>query len=532
MFNRSSYFTLIFAFVILPFSGCFLWQSGDEGDGDECSIASLGPEDFIANGGEYWESLTLDGVKIGFRLNKLTLESGPRSQNPLLRWKCDTKMKIFRLDKVSETRNIDTQLESPEGELLGFTKTIVYGTSPVTFIAEREGDNMVINQTSEGQSFRNSIPWNPAVGGPLAIQSSLARKPMQAGEKRSLVQYDIAFMDINLEAKNLEKCELPGGPKTLLRIEAEMIPEGETAPHLRATLWTDGGGIVCRTEMPYLGKNLVTVLCTQEEAIAEISEYPFIDIGPMAMFPLDRPIDDPYGASDIAFLVRIEGDPGPGDLFPQSPLQTVTRVAADTVEISVVSSLKVDPADPGMKTEIPPGREMIDPNIWLDYTAPSVERLTGLVFPDESENDPLRIGKILENFVHKNIKPGDDATAFASASETAVSLRGDCTEYAVLLAAMARAKGIPSRVVLGLVYTQLATPDRQKSGAMAFHMWTELYIDGAWIPFDATLGLGGADAARIRIADSGLSGESFQSLLLKAFVLGKKIEIRVLDEKP
>ncbi len=58
-------------------------------------------------------------------------------------------------------------------------------------------------------------------------------------------------------------------------------------------------------------------------------------------------------------------------------------------------------------------------------------------------------------------------------------MRGDCTEHAVMLAAMMRASGIPSRVVIGLTYSDQAS-------AMIGHMWTEAWIDGHWIPYDST----------------------------------------------
>ena len=73
--------------------------------------------------------------------------------------------------------------------------------------------------------------------------------------------------------------------------------------------------------------------------------------------------------------------------------------------------------------------------------------------------------------------------AFATAAEVAQSREGDCTEHAVLLAALARACGIPSRVAIGLVYVRLPA-------ALAFTCGRELYLDGTWTPLDATWGRG------------------------------------------
>jgi transglutaminase/protease-like cytokinesis protein 3 len=112
----------------------------------------------------------------------------------------------------------------------------------------------------------------------------------------------------------------------------------------------------------------------------------------------------------------------------------------------------------------------------------------------------------------------------ASAAEVAKDLSGDCTEHAVLLAAMCRARGIPARVAVGLVYV----PEPSSFGG---HMWTEVFVRGKWIPLDATLGKGGIAADHIKFADSSFSDDG-DSTPLTAFlpmvsVLSKlKIEVR------
>ena len=58
--------------------------------------------------------------------------------------------------------------------------------------------------------------------------------------------------------------------------------------------------------------------------------------------------------------------------------------------------------------------------------------------------------------------------------------RGDCTEYAYLAVALARANGIPARVLGGYVANRDAAPR-----SADYHNWAELYIDGAWRLLDA-----------------------------------------------
>jgi transglutaminase/protease-like cytokinesis protein 3 len=126
----------------------------------------------------------------------------------------------------------------------------------------------------------------------------------------------------------------------------------------------------------------------------------------------------------------------------------------------------------------------------------------------------------LEKHVHDNLITTDFSQVFASAADVARTGRGDCTEYAVLLAALCRARGIPARVAFGLVYV---APQQ----GFLYHMWTEVWIKDRWIPIDATLGRGGIGADHLKLSDSNLKGASaYTSLLPIANVVGRlKIDV-------
>lgn len=71
--------------------------------------------------------------------------------------------------------------------------------------------------------------------------------------------------------------------------------------------------------------------------------------------------------------------------------------------------------------------------------------------------------------------------SFDVASQVATHKAGDCTEHAVLLAALARAQGLPARVAVGTLVADIAG----ELGAFG-HAWTEIHRDGAWQLVDAT----------------------------------------------
>lgn len=61
---------------------------------------------------------------------------------------------------------------------------------------------------------------------------------------------------------------------------------------------------------------------------------------------------------------------------------------------------------------------------------------------------------------------------------------GYCVEKACLLAAVARAVGIPSRLGFAQVRNHIATEkleERLKTNVLVFHGYTELFLDGKWV---------------------------------------------------
>ena len=84
---------------------------------------------------------------------------------------------------------------------------------------------------------------------------------------------------------------------------------------------------------------------------------------------------------------------------------------------------------------------------------------------------------------------------YETAREAFDGQSGDCTEFAILLAAAARARGIPTRVVGGLAYSSRFLGGQHVFGP---HMWVQAWDGARWVSYDA--GLGDFDAGHIAIA--------------------------------
>jgi hypothetical protein len=78
-----------------------------------------------------------------------------------------------------------------------------------------------------------------------------------------------------------------------------------------------------------------------------------------------------------------------------------------------------------------------------------------------------------------------DMLGYGTAIEALSTRRGDCTEYAVLLAALGRAAGIPTRVAIGSVYARHFEGRRH---VFVPHAWVQAWTGSGWQSFDAAIG--------------------------------------------
>jgi transglutaminase-like putative cysteine protease len=167
------------------------------------------------------------------------------------------------------------------------------------------------------------------------------------------------------------------------------------------------------------------------------------------------------------------------------------------VEVTVRAVRPETPLGSDFPPDESPGDGDLAPGSLIQSDDPLVQELAASIAPDQSEPWPLAVA--LEQHVRQYVNNKSFSQAMASAADVVRSREGDCTEHAVLLAALCRARKIPARVAIGLIYSEPVE-------GFAFHMWTEAWIGDRWVPLDATLGLGGIGAAHLKVSHSRLDG--------------------------
>ena len=158
-----------------------------------------------------------------------------------------------------------------------------------------------------------------------------------------------------------------------------------------------------------------------------------------------------------------------------------------------------------------------DTGRWLQpsFTVPSTDaRIVKLSrqITAQSTTDEERVRDLLR-WLDANIRK-EGADAF-SALDVLASRRGECQGHSYLYAALARAAGIPTRVVNGLVYAE-------EHAGFLYHTWTESRLDGQWRAVDPTFGQASADATHIKL----LEGEDYGDVAPLMDLIGR-VAIRI-----
>lgn len=467
---------------------------------------------------DVWDVINMQGQRVGYTHTTVAREN--RSGQEVLRIDCLNHLAIARGRDSTEQDIRCTSQETPDGRLLEFTSEITMGKVPSKTVGRVSGGRLHLTTTTLGKSEQTSIEWHDDFGGPYAMELSLQHKPLQPGERRTLRHLALGFNEVatlELVAGKVEPVKMPGGTFDLLRVE--MTTRFSTGMVLPGTVWLDSSGEALKTAQAMM--RMESYRTTKEMAL-DPKGLGKLDLLATTSVRLTRPLDHPHQAKQIRYRVTLD-DGDPAAVFASGPSQRVESLGPHSARITVYGLRPGMTGNPDAKDR-PPTDDDRQPNNSLQSDDPAVVAMAREAVG--SEKDPWRKAVALEHYVRGAMRQVNFTQAFATAAEVARSREGDCTEHAVLLAALARASGIPARVAVGLVYVE-------SEQCFAYHMWTEMWIEGHWIAMDGTLGRGGIGGGHLKLADSNLKGSSqYLNFLPVIEVMGQlKVEAEPDDKK-
>jgi Transglutaminase-like superfamily len=479
---------------------------------------------------ESWDAIYLGGSKIGYVHTFVEKVHYKGKEYQRVRIHIEQRLKR---DKDISVVNLEYgTIETLDGEVLRLDTRILAGDGrDIRAHGDVIGGKMrLILESGERQEL--VIPWSPDARGPYAPEQSMARKPMIENERRELRMF-IAELnkicDITLSSGGIEPVILgDGSTRPLLRVAQTTHIDGKPRPEFDTTMWVDSAGQVLKGEQDIFG-GIVMYRTTKEAAMSSGGPIQF-DLIKNTVIKIGRVLQEPELTRQVKYRISLKS----GDLtqtIPTDSRQTVQLEGkasdalreAKTVgpQNAILEVKTVGPLDgqPG-PAEVDP--QYLKPNVLITSADSRVRSLSEQA--TRGAVDPWEKARRINHWVFENIRDKNFGVAFAAANEVARNLSGDCTEHAVLAAAMCRAAGIPTRVVVGLVYVESLK-------GFGYHMWYEIYTNQRWVALDPTFDQSSVDAVHIKIADSSLEGVAPFEVFTPVLRVSGKLEIEPLERR-
>lgn len=142
--------------------------------------------------------------------------------------------------------------------------------------------------------------------------------------------------------------------------------------------------------------------------------------------------------------------------------------------VSVIADLSM--RDLPRESGLDDGEAWLGPERYIEVNDPAVRALAGALRCATA----VDTARAIYDWVRGNLAYAGYAADDHGAAEALARRRGDCTEYAYLVVALARANGIPARMLGGY--------DTDRNAVLRpedYHNWAELHFDSRWNLVDA-----------------------------------------------
>jgi hypothetical protein len=444
-----------------------------------------------------WDAAYLNGGKAGFVHTKVTRYDV--KGHKVLRTTVELNLTILRNRQAVELRMLTGDDETERGKITQvFMQQFLAKQQNIVTTGEVDGSEVHIKVRDRNGKVQVDKwnPWNDEVVGLYGQQKLFKDHKARPGDEFTYQSFEFELTSVfttHVKVKDYENVRLltTGKKAKLLRVEeeAEKIAGFQPPP---LTVWLDKDLRAVRTqfELPGIGK-LVVERSTEEVARKRGTNLP--DIMESQLIRLNRRLPDGYDTRDAVYRITIAGDKDAGSSFARDRRQKVKNAKGNTFELHIQTFEEPSANSSANKVK----EEYLKSNYFINSKDERVRADAEQAVGDETNawKKALRI----ESWVHRNmnqVKHEDYTEALATADHVARTLEGDCTEYSMLTAAMCRAADVPARTAVGLVYVDLP-----RGPVLAFHMWTEVYVEGQWVPIDATRGRGFVGATHLKIAD-------------------------------
>lgn len=422
-----------------------------------------------AQPGEQWMGVYHQDQKIGYTYSSLT----PAGEQFVF-----AETSLLRLTVLDEPQTVRTSMRGHLGHdfaLRDVDFELSSGIGNLHAAAVVDGKQLRLTLRTGKDVSEQVLPLDQPVYLPAPLRASLTAGPLQPGREMEALVFDpTALRNDRMRIKVVGREPVPHAASA---VEGWRVTEEFRG--LQTTAWIDATGVVLREEGPM---DFVLIRQSAEQALAQDwATQTALDVVASAAVPVVRPIAD--ARQRMTLQVRLSGInlddvPSDGEQVRDGALVTVTRPALSSLQSYRIPYSGSDHL------------EEMAPTAFLQSDHPRIRATAREVVADE--HDALRAAARLNDWVYTSLRKVP-TISIPNALQVLDMGEGDCNEHAVLLAALARAAGIPTRVVAGAVYLD---------GAFLYHAWCEVWL-GRWVSIDPAFHQFPADATHIKFVIGG-----------------------------
>ena len=438
-------------------------------------------------------AVMMDGKKVGYALMSRTELPGRICSTQRV------KVTIARMNVPLNVIMTETHIETPKGKPLGFESIQDMSGFVMKVTGEVKPNGKVdLAISSMGQVNKQQMDWPE--GAVMSEGLNLLQKKKGLGEGSS---YEVTVfsavmlttMPTKITIGGVEKVDLLGRVVRAHRIISEITSQ---AGDITEISYVDDNYKLLKSITPMMGINLELISCSKEVALSDDDVVDFFD---KLVLAAPKPLADLERAQGAVYLIKPTG--GREISIPNTDSQTVRKIG-NSLEVTVEPIKKVGKTSFPCKGHDKRALEALKPTIFLQSDNQEIVDLARKAVGDVK--DAYTAAKRIEKFVSEYIEEKNLSVGYASAAEVAQSRQGDCSEHAVLVAAMCRAVGIPAEVVVGLVNYNDGASGKELFGP---HAWAQAYIGNKWVGLDATGSPRGFSAGHITLSVGSGNLDSF-----------------------
>jgi len=466
---------------------------------------------------EYF-AVFMEGKKVGHAVESRVVSDGKVTTSE------KAVITVSRANVAVTIEMIETSIETTAGEPLGFETTQQLGAMvmKVTGTIDKKGVVNVTN-TSMGAEQKSALEWPQGAVMAESLRLLTLKKGLKEGTQYSVKIFSpgiLQAIDAQVSIGSKQNVDLLGRIVALTEVVTTLNMPG--AGQVTSTSYVDEELQVQKNIMPVAGIKVEMVACAKEFALGQNDVLELID---KMFLTSPEPLENLGSVKSITYHfspIKETAD----FIIPSNNNQKIQQLENGKVIVTVEPVAAPAGVRFPYQGEDKTILEATKPTRFLESdNKPIIELARRAV---GSTKDAAEAARKIEAFVAEYIENKSLSIGYASAAEVADSRQGDCSEFAVLTAAMCRAVGIPAQVVVGVAYVD----DFAGHQGFGGHAWTQVYVGTKWVGLDAAFkstGRGGYDAGHITLAAGNGEPADFFNL---ATTLGRfKIDKAMISRK-